>query len=251
MNTVLIVDDDAQILTIIKESLKKYRNRFQIITVRDGLAAIKALQKRHFSAVVTEIQMPIVNGLVLLAYISKNCPNIPCIIMTGHGTPHLKKQLQQLSSHYIEKPFEITELAQAILSVLGEQEIVRGTLNGVSVVGFLRLIEMECLSCLCEITSPDSGKGHLLFDGGILFDASCDNLRGEKAVSKLLKMVKVTINFKKLNKKKTPRRIQTDLSTLLMKAMETEDETESPERRRRTRMVKPREKISGKIEGLQ
>lgn len=251
MNTVLVVDDDAQLLTIIKESLKKYRNRYQIITVRDGLAAIKALQKRHFAAVVTEIQMPIVNGLVLLAYIAKNCPNIPCIIMTGHGTPYLKKQLQQLSSHYIEKPFEISELAQAILSVLGEQEIVRGTLNGISVVGFLRLIEMECLSCLCEITSPDSGKGHVLFDGGILCDASCGNLRGEKAVSRLLKMDNVTINFNKLNEKKTPRRIKTDLSTLLMKAMGAEDEKEPPKSRQRTRTVKPSGKISGKFEGLQ
>ena len=165
----------------------------------------------------------------------------------------MKKQLQQLSSHYIEKPFEMTELAQAILSVLGEQEVIKGTLSGISVVGFLRLIEMECLTCMCEITSPDpdSEKGHLLFEDGILCDATCGNIRGEKAVSKLLKMDHVTIIFNKLNKKKAPRHIKTDLSTLLRKAMGTEDETETFERNRRNRMAESIGKINEKIEGLQ
>lgn len=231
MDKVLIVDDDAQLLTIIKESLKKYRNKFQIITAKDGLAAIKALQKGHFSLVVTEIQVPIVNGLVLLAYMTKNYPNTPCIIMTGHGTPFLKKRLRQQTSHYIEKPFEIAELAQAIMSVLGDQEIVRGTLNGVSVVSFLNLIEMEYLTCLCEISSPDRAKGYLFFHRGILCNAFYGNLRGEEAVLKLLQMNNVTIKFRRPPKKEIPRVIETDLSALVTEAMRTEDETESPERK--------------------
>jgi two-component system cell cycle response regulator CpdR len=232
MDRVLILDDDAQLLTIIKESLKRYQNKFQIITAKDGLAAIKALQKGHFSVLVTEIQVPIVNGLVLLAYMAKNYPNTPCIIMTGHGTPLLRERLRQQTSHYIEKPFEIAELAQAIMSVLSENEIVRGTLNGVSVVGFLNLIEMEYLTCLCEITSPDRAKGYLFFHRGILFNAFYGNLMGEKAVLKLLQMNNVTIKFRKPPRKQIPKVIQTDLSALVTEAMRTEDETESSERKR-------------------
>ena len=171
MNKVLIVDDDLQLLTILTETLKKYRDKFEIITAKDGLVAIKALQKLTFSVVVTDIKMPKVNGLVLLAYLAKNFPQIPCILMTGYGTPFLKKRMEQEASHYIEKPFEIPELGRAIMSALGDREIVRGTLNGVSVVGFLNLIEMEYLTCLCEITSPDRAKGYLFFDRGILCNA--------------------------------------------------------------------------------
>jgi CheY-like chemotaxis protein len=232
MDKILIIDDDAQLLTIIEESLKRYRNKIQIITARDGLIAIKALQKGHFSLVVTEIQLPIVNGLVLLAYMAKNYPNTPCIIMTRHGTPFLKKRLRQETSHYIEKPFEIAELVHAIMSALGDQEIVRGTLNGVSVVGFLNLIEMEYLTCLCEITSPDRAKGYLFFDRGILCNAFYSNLKGEEAALKLLQINNATIKFRNPPKKEIPRVIETDLSDLVTEAMRTEDETELPERKR-------------------
>jgi CheY-like chemotaxis protein len=221
MNKVLIVDDDLQLLTILTETLKKYRDKFEIITANDGLVAIKALQKLTFSVVVTDIKMPKVNGLVLLAYLAKNFPQIPCILMTGYGTPFLKKRLEQEASHYIEKPFEIPELGQAIISALGQQENLGGTLNGVSVASFLKLVEMEYMTCFCEICSPDNESGYLLFDGGVLWNAFFGNLRGEKAALKLLQMKDVTINFRKPPKKKVPRRIETELSALLIEAMKS------------------------------
>lgn len=223
MDKVLIVDDDAQLLTILSETLKRYRNRFQVITATDGLEAIKVLQKQPVSLVVTDIQMPNVNGLVLLAYMSKNFPNVRCIIMTGHGTPFLKKRTEQMSSRYIEKPFKIKELAHAIMSTLGRQENLSGMLNGISIIGFLKLIELECITCLCEISSSERGKGYLLFDEGILHDAFYGNLRGEKAALKLFRMENVTIRFKKPPKSDFSRRIRKRLSALLMEAMRVED----------------------------
>lgn len=221
MNKVLIVDDDLQLLTILTESLKKYRDKFEIITAKDGLVAIKALQKLPFSVVVTDIRMPKVNGLVLLAYMAKNFPQIPCILMTGYGTPFWKKRLEQEASHYIEKPFEIPELGRAIMSALGQQENLGGTLNGVSIASFLKLVEMEYMTCFCEISSPDIEKGYLLFEGGVLWNAFYANLRAEKAALKLLQMKDVTIKFRKPPKKKVPRQIETELSALLMEAMKS------------------------------
>jgi len=62
MDKVLIVDDDAQLLLILAEAFQRYRSKFETVTVRDGLDAIKVLQKERFSLVVTDIQMPKVNG---------------------------------------------------------------------------------------------------------------------------------------------------------------------------------------------
>jgi hypothetical protein len=150
---------------------------------------------------------------------AKNFPKIPCIVMTGHGTPGLKKRLEQESSHYIEKPFKIEHLGEAILSVLNRQEILGGTLNGVSIPGFLRLIEMEYITCLCEINSQDGEKGYLFFDGGILYNAFYNDLRGEEAAKKLLELDGATIKFRKPPKKKIPRRIIRRLSSLLSEVM--------------------------------
>jgi two-component system, chemotaxis family, protein-glutamate methylesterase/glutaminase len=215
MDKVLIVDDDAQLLTIITDTLKKYKNKFELITAKDGLDAIKVMRKQPVSLVVTDLKMPIVNGLVLLAYMSKNFPTIPCIIMTGYGTPFLKKRLEEEALHYLEKPFKVTDLARAIISILGQEEILGGTLNGVSVAGFLKLVEMEHITCLCEISSSESKKGYLLFDGGVLCNAYYGNIRGEEAALILLKMDDVKIKFKKPPKEKVSRKIENELSDLL------------------------------------
>ena len=219
MDKVLIVDDDAQLLTIITDTLKKYRNKFELITAKDGLDAIKVMRKQPVSLVVTDLKMPNVNGLVLLAYMSKNFPTIPCIIMTGHGTPFLKKRLEEEALHYLEKPFKVTDLARSIISILGQEEILGGTLNGVSVTGFLKLVEMEHITCLCEISSPESKKGYLLFDGGVLCNAYYGNIRGEEAALILLKMDDVKIKFRKPPKEKVLRKIETELSDLLTYVM--------------------------------
>ena len=219
MDKVLIVDDDAQLLTIITDTLKKYSNKFELITAKDGLEAIKVMRKQPVSLVVTDLKMPIVNGLVLLAYMSKNFPTIPCIIMTGHGTPFMQKRLEEEALHYIEKPFKVTDLARSIISILGQEEILGGTLNGVSVTGFLKLVEMEHITCLCEISSPENKKGYLLFDGGVLCNAYYGNIRGEEAALILLKMDDVKIKFRKPPKEKVHRKIETELSDLLKDVM--------------------------------
>ncbi len=218
MDKVLIVDDDAQLLVILSETLKKYRNKFEVVTVRDGLEAIKALQKDRYSLVVTDLQMPRVNGLVLLSYMNKNFPDMPCIIMTAHGTPALKERLEKDSSHYIEKPFHVQQLASAIMSVLGRHGTLGGTLNGVSVTGFLRLIEMENITCLCELNSQDGEKGYLFFDSGILYNAFYGNFRGEEAATKLFQFDGATIKFRKPPKQKVPRQIVRKVSALLADA---------------------------------
>ncbi|MDY6988716.1 MAG: response regulator [Thermodesulfobacteriota bacterium] len=226
MHRVLVVDDDAQLLTILKEDLAEHKSRFEIITVEDGLAAIMALKAKPFSLVVTEIRIPIVNGLVLLAYIRKNYPKLPCIVMTGHGTPFLRRRLQHEVAHYLEKPFRVAELAQAIRSVLGHGVVFGGIMKGISLPGFVKLVETEGITCLCEVSASGMKKGYLLFDGGTLYNAFYGSLKGEEAALGLLRMEDVTIRFKKPPERTFPRQIETKLPRLLAEAMRAHDGTE-------------------------
>ena len=195
MDKVLIADDDVQLLTILTESLEKHKDRFEIVTAKNGLEAILALQKQTFSTVITEIRMPKVNGLVLLGYLSKNFPDLPCIIITDSTSDMLKKRLKKETVNYIEKPFKIPELATAILAVLDRKEKFGGKLNGVSVSGFMKFVESERMTCLCELSSAKQGKGYLLFNNGSLYQAVYGNLKGEPAALKMLKMNEATISY--------------------------------------------------------
>lgn len=214
MDKVLIADDDVQLLTILTESLEKYKDRFEIITAKNGLEAILALQKQTFSTVVTEIRMPKVNGLVLLGYLSKNFPDLPCIIITEDGSDMLKQRLKKEAVNYIEKPFKIPELANAILSVLDRKEKFGGKLNGVSVTGFLKFIENEKLSCLCELSSPTHGKGYFLFSNGILYNAIHGSMKGENAAMTMLKMKNAVIKYGHLPLKRITRSIYCKIEDL-------------------------------------
>lgn len=207
MDKVLIADDDVQLLTILTESLEKYKNTFEIVTAQNGLEAILALQKQTFSTVITEIRMPKVNGLVLLGYLTKNFPDLPCIIITDSSSDRLRRQLKNETVHYIEKPFRIPGLAKVILAVLERKKRFGGKLNGVRVSGFLKYIESERLTCVCEVSSVNHGKGYLLFNNGNLYNAMHGHLKDELAVLKMLKMKEATITYSHVPRKRIKRSI--------------------------------------------
>ena len=217
MDNILIVDDDDQLLFILEEGLREYHNKFQVITASDGLEAIQILQKEKISLVITDIVMPKVNGLVLMSYIRQNFPTTPYIIMTGEDIPGLRGRLQKESSYYFEKPFKLDDLTRAILSILNKEKNLSGVLAGIPISSFLKLIELEYISCVCMISSKQD-KGYLFFDCGVLINAHYDKLRGEQAALEILKLDGATIRFQTPPEKEIPRRINRKLSDLLAEA---------------------------------
>ena len=218
MERVLIVDDDEQLLVILAEMLGKFKNKFETIPVKNGFDAIRSLQAQKFSLVVTDIYMPGINGIVLLSYIAKNFPNMPSIVMTGHATPELKERMEKKYSHFIMKPFSVTELSDLILETLGQEQNLLGTMSGVSVSGFLKLVESESMTCICEVQSEDGKRGYLVFDGGTLYNAFYGKLKGKDAALNMFKLDKAKIKFRHPPKKKFPRQIKGSLSSLLREA---------------------------------
>lgn len=218
MDKVLIVDDDEQLLLILTEILGKYKNKFEVLPVKSGFEAIRALQEQKFSLVITDLVMQGINGLVLLSYLTKNFPSLPCIIMTGHGTPELRQRLEKQYTHFIQKPFSVVELGEMILSILGKEQFLLGTINGVSVTGFLKLVETEAMSCICEMQAADGRTGYLVFEGGELYNATYGKFSGRRAALELFKFERIRIRFRNPPKKKFPRRIKSSIQELLTEA---------------------------------
>jgi CheY-like chemotaxis protein len=218
MDKVLIADDDVQLLTILSESLEKYKDKFEIVTAKNGLEAILALQKQTFSTVITEIRMPKVNGLVLLGYLTKNFPDLPCIIITDSSSKRLRRQLKKETVLYIEKPFRIPALGEAILAVLARKKRFGGKLNGVSVSGFLKYIESERLTCVCEVSSAKQGKGYLLFNKGKPYNAMHGHLKDDMAVLTMLEMKEATITYGHVPRKRIKRSIYCSIDDISQKA---------------------------------
>nr|QIV52809.1 response regulator [uncultured bacterium] len=157
MDPVLIVDDSVMLINYIEETFVEYEKQFRFITAADGLEAIEIIKSQSVSLLVTDLQMPKIDGLGLLAYTNKYYPKIPCIVMSAHGTPKIIKALQSDILQFIEKPFTSKQLAEIIIRALN-----KGTpsewLSGISVASFLQMVEMEQKTCICEVETPGEKK---------------------------------------------------------------------------------------------
>lgn len=225
MDTVLIVDDSSMLINYLESSLVKYEDRFNFIFAKDGMEAIEIIKENDISLIVTDLQMPRIDGLGLLAYAQKFHSNIPCIVMSAHGTPAIIKNLQSDILQFIEKPFTADALAEIITNAL-KSGTTEGSITGISIGNFLQMIELEQKTCLCEVSAPGSPKGFFYFNGGELHHAVYGDLKGEEAAIKMIHIDNPTISFKQVPKRPIPRRINRELTGLLLEAMKQKDEAE-------------------------
>jgi CheY-like chemotaxis protein len=226
MKNVLIVDDDLGFQRLLGISLKKYKQDFDIILSNNGEEAIGVLNRKPVDLIITDLQMPKIDGLTLLAYINDAFPKIPCVIMTAHSTPDIEKQFAQTGQLLLKKPFTINKLVDAIHTALKPRSAADGMLKGISVANFLQMIALEQKTCLLEITAPDGDKGFFYIENGEVFDAAFRGLTGEEAAYALIGTDGASIRFTNIPaSKKVKQRIQSSLMALIMEAMTRKDET--------------------------
>jgi hypothetical protein len=84
---------------------------------------------------------------------------------------------------------------------------------------------LEQKSCVLEVHAKNGQKGFLTFNQGVLCDAVCGRLKQEEATLEIVSWENVLLNFNALPRKKTQRKIKTDLMTLLLEGLKQKDET--------------------------
>ena len=86
MKKVLIVDDEKSFLLSLEDGLKKHSDKFQISTAENGQEAVSILKTMPIDLLVTDLNMPIMDGFELLAWVSREKRDIPIIVMTALWT---------------------------------------------------------------------------------------------------------------------------------------------------------------------
>jgi len=229
IKNVLLVDDDSEMLLALKEGLARYRDSFAVQLASDGRQAVERLKKSVFSLVVTDLKMPGMDGLELLAHIMEDYPDIPVIIITAYSTPEMEHLAREGGAvGYIAKPFLIEDLARQIMTAL-RKESEGGTLHNVSSGMFLQLIEMEQKTCTIRLEDKFSGKkGILFFHEGELLDARVNDLQGEDAAYEIFSWDQVNLAIQNgcaLSEK----RIHSEMQRLILETARRQDENVSAE----------------------
>lgn len=119
---ILIVDDDKKLLNVIVNILE-----FEGVEVRvaeNGLSAQRMLEQERFSAVVTDLKMPGMDGLELLKWIQEEGPALPVIMMSGYGEiAHAVEAMKLGAQDYIVKPFDPQILIVRLSRIIENQEL--------------------------------------------------------------------------------------------------------------------------------
>jgi len=224
MKSILIVDDENDLRLGLKEFLEQLPDNFNILTGANGREAVDVLASQDIDFILTDVKMPEMDGIELLAHIRANYSAIPVVVMSAFGTPIIKRKLEQLGSlRFLDKPVDFKKLTTLIRDELAHVTD-SGYINNISPGSLLQLIELEEKTCLLEVEGRKEGKGYFYFDRGALCDALCSGAKGEEAAIKMLSWDKVQIRFKKLPKKKIKQRITSGILPLIIEGTRQRDE---------------------------
>jgi DNA-binding NtrC family response regulator len=117
MEKILIIDDDKWIRTMLKEIIHK--EGYAVIEADNGEHGLEMVRKEHPDLVITDYQMPGIDGLEVLAQIRKLNIILPVILLTGFGDVVLTiKSIQLGAFDYLEKPISAALLKSTILLAL-------------------------------------------------------------------------------------------------------------------------------------
>lgn len=110
---ILIVDDEPGVLLTTRAILQQ--EGYDVEAAGSGQEAVEAIRQRHYDLVLTDLKMPGVGGLDVLAEVRKRSPLTVTVMMTGYGSVFSALDAVKLGAYeYLLKPIEVEDLKQAV-----------------------------------------------------------------------------------------------------------------------------------------
>lgn len=121
MKNILVVEDSSTTRSMIRAAVEEMED-FTSVEVGSGFDALKALPTQRFDLIITDINMPDINGLELISFV-KNHPSykeIPLLIVsTERGEEDMRRGMELGAAGYITKPFSAEDLQDLVRKTLG------------------------------------------------------------------------------------------------------------------------------------
>jgi CheY-like chemotaxis protein len=117
---ILLVDDEAFVLAILKRILAELAPGYELLSVADGAAALALIAQRPVALVVTDLRMPDMDGVALTVAIKAVAPLCPVVLMTGYPSPEIRQRAQVAGvDFFLPKPFPFEQLVSIVRAALG------------------------------------------------------------------------------------------------------------------------------------
>ena len=121
MARILIAEDEESARMLVGRAL--IQDGHEAVTTDDGAQALDVLQREggRFDLLLTDIQMPVMDGIALALAAARDFPELPILLMTGYADQrHRASGLEALICGIIAKPFTVPELKSAVATALAK-----------------------------------------------------------------------------------------------------------------------------------
>jgi len=125
MSKILVIEDEAAIRRVLVKILSEESDKYQLDEAEDGLIGIEKIRKDDYDLVLCDIKMPKMDGVEVLEAVKKLKPEIPIVMISGHGDIETAVNTMRLGAFdYISKPPDLNRLLNTVRNALDRKELV-------------------------------------------------------------------------------------------------------------------------------
>ena len=125
MSKILIIEDEASIRRVLTRIIQEEDEDYQVDEAEDGLLGIEMIEKNDYDLVLCDIKMPKLDGVEVLQKTQKIKPEIPFVMISGHGELETAVETMRLGAFdYISKPPDLNRLLNAVRNALDKKKLV-------------------------------------------------------------------------------------------------------------------------------
>jgi two-component system, cell cycle response regulator CpdR len=123
MPRVLIADDEDSMRTLVARAIAM--DGHVTVTAQDGAEALEILTREHgaFDLLLTDIQMPVMDGIALALSAARDFPHLTILLMTGFADQRERaSNLKAIAHDVITKPFSVADIRTAVADALSAKK---------------------------------------------------------------------------------------------------------------------------------
>jgi CheY-like chemotaxis protein len=189
---ILLLDDDEHMLELYQELLRQLPSKPEVHVSNSGARAIALLESEPFTLLITDLRMPKMDGLQVLAIVRRKYPHLRIIVLTGVlDEEYRSRAYAQGVDMFWQKAGSAEEfqlLRDCVESFLDREVHGEGGFRGMQSKSLVDLIQLECLSQSSAVLHISQGavSGRIWVQDGEIIDAMAANFTGEEAFKEIL-----------------------------------------------------------------
>ncbi len=231
---ILILDDDADWLTLCRERFASLPSRPEILTATTAKRALALLETEKIRLLISDLKMPRMDGLQLISIVRRQFPEARTVVLSGLEDEEYRSRAYALGVDLFWLKTEMQSSSklfnECIESLLGQSDREGDSgFRGIQSKSLMDIIQMECLSRSSTVLRVTRGPlvAKLWIQDGELIDAEAEGASGEAAFGRLLAWKTGTFENLPAEPGRT-RTIHKPVNALLLESAQSLDETAHP-----------------------